>query len=57
MIEANGFRHSSAVGLELERYQWCCDEIRTTICHCVNEQTASSSHRYTQGLRYSTELK
>lgn len=43
-IEAKCFCHSNDAGLEVELYQRCSDEIRTTICHCENEQTTSSLH-------------
>lgn len=43
-LKLNVFRHSNATGLEVELYQRCSDEIRTTICHCENEQTTSSLH-------------
>ncbi len=43
-LKLNVFRHSNAAGLEVELYQRCSDEIRTTICHCENEQTTSSLH-------------
>lgn len=43
-LKLNVFRHSNGAGLEVELYQRCSDEIRTTICHCENEQTTSSLH-------------
>lgn len=43
-LKLNVFRHSNVAGLEVELYQRCSDEIRTTICHCENEQTTSSLH-------------